>query len=148
MSLLHSFLRRHDRIALDTNVFIYSFETHPKYVVSAREVLAWVEHPGHSAITSTVTLTELLVKPYQSLEERVVRRMKSFLISYPNLEWVPADIEIADLAGRLRAEHGLKTPDAILAATTIQSAATGLVTNDVVFKRVPQFETLVIEESL
>jgi len=64
---------------------------------------------------------------------------------YPQLDCVPVTIDVADLAARLRAEHQLKTPDAIVAATAIRSGATALVTNDAVFERVAEFETLLLE---
>jgi hypothetical protein len=33
------------------------------------------------------------------------------LSTYPNLEWIALSLEIADVAARLRAMHGLRTPD-------------------------------------
>jgi predicted nucleic acid-binding protein len=42
----------------------------------------------------------------------------------------------------------MRTPDALLAATALESEATGFVTNDAIFKRVSDFETLVLEELL
>ncbi len=114
----------------------------------ARAILAWVEQPGHGAFTSTITLTELLAKPYATLDPLPIQRVKQFLLAFPNLRWVATDIEIADFAGRLRAEHRLKTSDAIHAATAIQMGASGFVTNDAIFKRIPDFETLVIDQLL
>ena len=67
------------------------------------------------------------------------------LSTYPNLDWIPPGLEIADLAARIRALHGLKTPDALQAATAIEAQATALVTNDKVFERVGDFETLVLD---
>jgi predicted nucleic acid-binding protein len=60
------------------------------------------------------------------------------------LEWITPDLEIADLAARIRAEHRLRIQDALHAATGCQ--ATGFITNDIVFRRVQEFETLVLEE--
>jgi len=62
-----------------------------------------------------------------------------------NLDWVAPDLEIADLAARLRAAHRLKTPDALQAATAVQTRASGLITNDPAFERVESFETLVLD---
>jgi predicted nucleic acid-binding protein len=145
---LHAWLRRHQRIALDTSIFIYSLDANPRYVTLAREVLAWVEQPGHTSVTSTVTMTELLAKPYATLEEHRVEEVKEFLLNYPNLEWISADLEIADLAGQFRAAYRLKTPDALQAATAVRGGATGMVTNDAIFERVPAFETLTLERLL
>ena len=67
------------------------------------------------------------------------------LSTYPNLDWVAPDLEIADLAARLRAAHRLKTPDALQAATAVRTGASGLITNDPVFERAGSFETLVLD---
>ena len=114
----------------------------------AREVFIWVEQPGHAAVTSTVTLTEILVKPYRTLTEREVRSMYDLLLIYPNLEWIPPDLEIADIAASLRARYKLETPDALQAATTIRAGATLLVTNDASFERIPAFKTLLLDRLL
>jgi len=64
----------------------------------------------------------------------------------PNLTWVPLTLNVADRAAKLRAEHRLKTPDAIQAASAISRGATGFICNDKIFERVVDFETLIIED--
>jgi predicted nucleic acid-binding protein len=68
------------------------------------------------------------------------------LSTFPNLRWVAPNLEIADLAARLRAFHRLRTPDALHAATALHTQATGLITNGPVFARVETFETLVLDQ--
>jgi predicted nucleic acid-binding protein len=114
----------------------------------ADEVLEWVEQPVHSAVTSTVTLTEILVRPYRTLEENAVRQMYDFLLTYPNLEWIAPDLEIADTAARVRAIYRLETHDALQAATAVRAGATLLVTNDASFERVRGFETMTLDRLL
>jgi predicted nucleic acid-binding protein len=117
-------------------------------VTLAGEVLAWVEQTGHAAVTSTITLTELLVKPYRSLQEGEVRQIYHVLLTYPNLEWIAPDLEIADTAAQLRAIYKLATPDALQAATAVRSGATGFVTNDASFERIQAFEALILDRLL
>ena len=74
------------------------------------------------------------------------RPVTPLLATFPRLEWTPPDLNTADLAARLRAEHRLRTPDGLQAATALESGATGFVTNDAVFKKNPGFEALVLEE--
>jgi predicted nucleic acid-binding protein len=93
-------------------------------------------------------MTEILVKPYRTLEAKAVRQMRGVLLTYPHLEWIEPDIEIADMAARLRAVHRLETPDALQAATAIRSGATLLVTNDASFERIHAFETLTLDRLL
>jgi len=70
------------------------------------------------------------------------------LSTYPNLDWIAPDLEIADLAARIRARHRLPSPDALQAATVAHAKAIGFITNDPVFKRVEAFETLVLDHIL
>lgn len=145
---LHAFLRRHSRIALDTSIFIYALEAHRKYAVLAEEVFEWLEKPGHAAVTSTITMTELLVQPYRDEDDERVDAFYSLLSTYPNLIWMPPDLGVADVAARFRARYRLRTPDALQAATAVRSQATALVTNDPAFERVPEFATLVLDNVL
>jgi predicted nucleic acid-binding protein len=98
------------------------------------------------ASTSTLTLLETLARPYQLNNDELVLQFYSLLTTYPHLTWVPMTLNIADLAARLRAEHHLKTPDAILAASAIASDATGFVCNDRAFQKIPAFECLLLDD--
>jgi predicted nucleic acid-binding protein len=145
---LRSFLRRHRRIALDTSIFIYQLEANPKYLAHTDPIFSWLERPGSAAITSTITMTELLVLPYRERDEQRADDFYGLLSTYPNLDWIAPNLEIAELAARIRALHRLQTPDALQAATAVHSLASGLITNDPVFERVEGFETLVLDQLL
>lgn len=127
---LKSLFRSHSRIALDTSIFIYQLQAHPKYAALTNEVFAWLELPKSLGVTSTITITELLVGPYREGNQRKADEILALLSTYPNLEWLAPSLEVADLAAQIRARHGLRTPDAIQAATAIVGRATALVTND------------------
>jgi predicted nucleic acid-binding protein len=148
LTRLHAFLRRHRLLALDTSVFIYQLEANPRYVAFTDPIFEWLEQPHHKAVTSTITMTELLVPPYQDGSEQRVNDFYGLLATYPNLDWIAPNLEVADIAARIRGKHGLRTPDALQAATALQVNVTGLVTNDGVFERVPGFETLVLDRVL
>ncbi len=148
MTRLRGFLRRHHRIALDTSVFIYQLEANPRYVDLTDHVFLWLERPDCGAVTSTITMAELLVQPYRMPDDEQVNEFYALLSSYPNLDWIAPDLSIADTAARIRATHRLRTPDALQAATAVRSEVTGLVTNDAVFERVKEFETLVLDHLL
>lgn len=145
---LLSFLRRHRRVGLDTSVFIYQFEANARYVALTDRVFSWLERPGSAAVTSTLTMTELLVHAYRDSDEQRVDEMYGLLSTYPNLDWIAPSLEIADLAARIRALHRLRTPDALQAATAAYAKATGVITNDPVFRRVEAFDTLLLDELL
>jgi predicted nucleic acid-binding protein len=133
---------------LDTSVFIYQVQANPRYQPFTDMVFSWLEQSGVAAVTSTITMTELLVRPYREKDEHWVRGYYALLSKYPNLQWIAPDLEIADVAARIRARHRLRTPDAILAATATAAGAPALITNDEIFERVETFETLVLERLL
>lgn len=145
---LRTFLKRHRRLAIDTSIFIYQLEADTRYLAHTDEIFEWIEKPGHTAVTSAITMTELLVQPYRDKDESRADQFFGLLTTYPNLEWIPSDLEVADVAARIRAAHRLRTPDALQAASAIRTKATGLITNDAIFSRVPHFETLVLEQLL
>jgi predicted nucleic acid-binding protein len=133
---------------LDTSILIYQVEQNARYFPLSDAIFAWLERRGNSAITSTLAMTELLVPAYRDGDSRRLDVYHGLLPNLPNLEWIAPDLEIADLAARLRATHKLKTPDAIHAATAINAQASGFLTNDPVFQRIKELDTLVLDEVL
>jgi predicted nucleic acid-binding protein len=97
-------------------------------------------------VTSTITMTELLVDPYRDHDVERVNELAGLLLSYPNLEWIPGTLQIAVRAAEIRANHRLLIPDALQAATALHANATGLVTNDPVFKRVAELDVLLLDD--
>ncbi len=143
---LRAFLRNHRMIALDTSVFIYQLESNPRYLQLTHKVFQWINRPASRAVTSTITMTELLVHPYRDSHEQPAGEFYGLLSTYPHLEWIAPTLEIADGAARLRAVHRLRTPNALQAATALHAQATRTITNDDAFVRVEGLETLVLEE--
>jgi predicted nucleic acid-binding protein len=127
-------------------VFIYQLEANARYLALTDHIFTWIERPGGKAVTSTITMTELLVQPYRVADQQQADEFYVLLSTYPNLEWMAPNLEIADRAARLRALHGLRTPDALQASTAVHARATGFVTNDSTFERVKDFETLLLDK--
>ena len=65
MERLTRALDTHTRIGLDTPVFIYHLEHHPRYSLVTQELLSGVESGQWEAVTSTITLMELTVRPWR-----------------------------------------------------------------------------------
>ncbi len=145
LSPLLVFLQRHRILALDTSVFIYQFEGNLRYLAFTNPIFDWIEKADSRAVTSTITMTELLTQPYKMQDNKRADQFYGLLLAYPNLSWNPPSLEIADMAARFRAAYGLRTPDALQAATAHYAGATGLITNDAIFDRMTEFETLVLD---
>jgi predicted nucleic acid-binding protein len=145
---LRSALRRHAVIALDSCIFIYQWEASPTYSPLTDCIFSSVEQGHPAAFTSTITMTELLVHPYRKRDEDQVDELMELFSTFPNLDWIVPDLEIARNAARIRADHGLKTPDALQAATAVHANATALITNDPIFRRMKDFDSLLLDEFL
>lgn len=148
VAAVRAFLRNHRSIALDTSIFIYQFQSNPKYVNLTHPIFQWLEQPGSRAVTSTITMTEILIQPYRNNDQDLIDKFKGLLFMYPNLQWIAPTLEIADLAARIRAKHRLQTPDSLQAATALYAQAAVIITNDPIFKRLETLETLVLDQLL
>lgn len=145
---LRAALARQRRIALDTSIFIYHLEANPKYLAFTDCIFAWLDSRSSIAVTSVLTMTELLVKPYREADTESADKCYTLLSTYPNLVWISPTLEIAYLAGQIRAIHRLRMPDALRAATSIHHEATAFLTNDPVFGRVPELGAIVLDRFL
>ena len=63
-----------ERIGLDTNLFIYFLEGHPRYGSWCASLFDLIERGHNPAVTSTITLLELLVQPYRDKKRSWRRR--------------------------------------------------------------------------
>lgn len=145
-SALGRFLKKHPRIGLDSNIFIYFIEGIPTYQKLTRKIFESIESGRTEGICSTLSLLEILVQPYRNKDEERVNEFYGLLTTYPNLIWVDMTLDIASQGAQLRAQYKLKTPDAILLASAIQSEATGFIGNDKQLKKVVELEVLTLDD--
>ena len=141
-------MSRHGKVGLDTSIFIYQIEENDKYFHLTDSIFGWLEEPRSQAVTSTITLLELLVQPYRLGDIDRVNKFYALLSTYPHLEWLAPTLEIADTGARFRAEYNLRTPYAIQAATAVNGGATGFISNDPGFRRVTGLEVMLLDELL
>ncbi|WP_155309060.1 type II toxin-antitoxin system VapC family toxin [Desulfosarcina ovata] len=115
---------------MDTVTLIYFLERHPTFYHPAKRFFQLVERGEISAIVSSLVFSELLVPAFRANEQRRANTIVRVLSNFPNLTVLPMTTPISIAAARLRALHGLRTPDAIHAATAVEGGATGMITND------------------
>ena len=135
-----------ERIGLDTNVFIYFLQHHPRYGAWCTSLFNRIEGGQNPAVTSTITLLELLVQPYRDQKEELAQKIFALTSTYPKLEWAPVTMNVADRAAELRARYRLSTPDAIQLATAIGHNAARFYGNDRGLRRVKEIECLIVDE--
>lgn len=117
-------------VALDTAILVYFLERHPRYYEAVHGVLHRVETGDLKGFASSLVFAELLVPLYRSGNVAKAREILRVLRAFPNLAIDPVSDEISSEAARLRAEHGVRTPDAIHFATALENEADVFLTND------------------
>ena len=139
-------LAGHAIIGLDTSVFIYHMEAHPHYQPLTQELLASVQAGRQTAVTSTITVMELTVRPWQLGRSAVAREYEALLVHFPNLVLADVTRVVARRAAQLRARYNVRPADALQAATALLNGATAFVTNDRKLARLaPELDILVLE---
>lgn len=138
----------HQRVALDTSIWIYHFEAHADYLPLTTKVLTAVSKGRCEAIVSELCLLEILVRPLQLGLDDVADEYETLLTHFPNVQLVPISRAILFKAAALRAYHRFRTPDAILLATAILSGATRVITNDAQWKKVEEIDVAWLRDFL
>jgi predicted nucleic acid-binding protein len=100
------------------------------------------------AITSTITLLEVLVHPLRVGNETLAGKYREILLFSEGLTTIEILHEISEIASRLRAKYSIRTPDAIQIAVGIRYGASKFLTNDPNLKKVSDIEVLVLDDYL
>jgi predicted nucleic acid-binding protein len=148
MGSLGDKLRSTRLVGLDSAIFIYHFEEHPRYQVLCTEVFDAMEASAIQAVTSTVTLVEVLVQPLAKGSQELASRYEQYLRDGPSLTLRSLDPDLAPRAAQLRARYQLRAPDAIQIAAAIEFGARLFLTNDDRVRKVPEIEVVVLERWL
>lgn len=139
-------LTRYRKVVVDTAPCIYFLEGDPGD--RRRALMEPLVRAGESGRTrllvSTLTASELLTGPLRSGDRPGEAKVKVFVQGLCRA--VPVDIEIAEVAARLRARHGLRTPDAIICATGLVEEADVVVGNDSLWKRVDEIRYVHLDD--
>jgi len=148
MKRLQDLLKNHSIVGLDTSIFIYHLEDHPRYSLLTEIIFNSMEKGINRGVTSYLTLMEILVKPKTEGLLQVARDYEYYLTTFPNLTFYEIGLEIARKASDLRALERIKAPDAIQLATAILYEATAFLTNDRTFERVKEIDILILDKLL
>lgn len=81
-------------------------------------------------VTSEITVLEALVHPLRDNDEEREAILRSFLTPSDYIETRPVSLQVIEDALLLRAQFGLKSPDAIHIATGVAANCVGYLTKD------------------
>jgi predicted nucleic acid-binding protein len=133
-------------VGVDTAPIIYFIQDHPIYLPAVRPFFQALDRGEFRAITSIVTLLEVLVHPFRRGDVELAQRYRDFLLSSTNLTCMVLSGDIAQEAARLRSQHNLRTADAIQMATAIHEGASSFLTNDAGLPSLPMLQMMVLNQ--
>ncbi len=135
-----------DRIYLDTNIWIYALEGFPAFAQNLTALFQALDLGTLTAVTSELSLAEVLVKPMQKQNATQQAIYKQAISSTQNLSIIPVGREILIAAAQLRAITNLKLPDAIHAATALSSQCSTFLTNDQRFQAMSNLQVILLSQ--
>ena len=131
---------------LDASALIYLLEGEATWAGAVqRELQQLAEREATLSIAlSRLSMLECRVGPQRRGDQESLDRFDAFF-GQPELVWVELDTTVIELATRLRAHHGLRTPDALQAASCLQlGVAAVMLTGDADFQRVSALQLRLI----
>jgi predicted nucleic acid-binding protein len=134
---------------IDANVLIYSVERVAPYISALDAFWQQISAQQRVVLSSELTTLEVLVGPLRAGDTALETLFRRALFASPDLGLIPVSRAVLERAAQLRASlPGLKTPDAIHAATALEANCALVVTNDPVFRRIPGLTVQVLRDVL
>ena len=135
-------------MGLDTAPLIYYLEEHPTYLPLVDPFFDALAEGDLRAITSTVTLIEVLTQPLRHGNTALAAQYRSLLLNNEAIAMRAVSVTVAEEAARLRATYGLRTPDAVQLAVAIEAGASSFLTNDTRLAAVSDLNVVVLDRIL
>ena len=134
-------------IYLDASCLIYSVERVEPYRTLLEPMWEQAQNGNLTVVSSPILVAETLVKPLQDGNSEIESQYRE-LFGANAVRLLEASYSVFEDAARVRAETGLKTPDAIHAATALRADCALFITNDTDFRRVQDLPVVVLDDLL
>jgi predicted nucleic acid-binding protein len=119
-----------DLLYLDANVLIGIVEASPQLSQGQLDLLAELDDGHLRAMTSELSLSEVLIGPLQKDDAATFDAFTALLSGQGTIAVAPISREVLFAAARLRATSRMKLPDAIHVATADVAGCAGFVSAD------------------
>jgi uncharacterized protein len=116
------------RIFWDTNLFVYLFEDYKDLSKRTIGLRRRMMERGDQLLTSTMTLGEILVRPWQRGDHATCRKYEENLTRGAIV--IPFDLKSARIYATLRGNRSLKAADAVQLACAASAGVDLFITND------------------
>jgi predicted nucleic acid-binding protein len=127
-------------------MFNYFIEKNPRYLDIVKPVFLAIDAGDIDAITSTITLLEVLVLPFRQDNQALVERYRSLILYSEGLTTYEVFHEVSVLSAQLRGRYSIRIPDAIQIATGQLYGAEAFLTNDAGLKNIKEIRVLVLDD--
>lgn len=133
-------------VGLDTAVFIYFIEEHPRFLRLVEPVFAALDAGRLEGVTSGLTLLETLVAPFRAGNGALAERYEAFLVRSRGLRLIELHRPLLRAAAQLRARFRVKTPDALQLAAALGTNCATYLTNDRALPSLPGLRILQLHD--
>jgi predicted nucleic acid-binding protein len=134
-------------VYFDANVFIDAMETDDDRGLLARRWMLQVERGEIRAVTSELTLAEVLPHPLAERDDELVQGYHRMLTNRAMLRVLPVRRGIILRAADLRAQFNAEAPDAIHVATALQAKCDSFLTEDTRVRLPPELKKLTLADA-
>lgn len=135
-----------DIIGVDTNIFIYQFQAHPKYSPLTNQLFLLLERKKVILNTSFVSLIEVLSFPGLKDKKNLSELYETFLLHTDNLHVVYPNLSITKKTIELRKKYKFSVPDCLQIASAWEEKSKIFITNDEKLKKVEEIEVVLLDE--
>jgi predicted nucleic acid-binding protein len=135
-------------VALDTSIFIYFIEEHPLYLPLVEPLFETIAAGELEAVTSSLTLLEVLVVPFRFSNGILIDRYETLLTKSQGLRLVDLDRDFLRIVAQVRAATRAKTPDAMQLAAAMAAGCPVFLTNDDRIPILPGLRVLLLDDYL
>ncbi|BAQ62908.1 hypothetical protein GM3708_3314 [Geminocystis sp. NIES-3708] len=136
------------KIYLDTNIFIYAVEGYEEYLEHLDLLFNYLEYGLLQAITSELSLSEVLVKPMIDKNINLQNIYQDMIQNSSSLEVINIDRKILIESAKIRSKTKIKLPDSIHGATAILNNCSDFLTNDKQLNLLPDINVIILEDLL
>lgn len=135
-------------VALDTSIFLYFIEEHPLYLPLVEPLFEAIDAGKLEAVTSSLTLLEVLVIPFRFSNAALIERYETLLTKSQGLRLVDLDRDFLRAVAQVRASTRAKTPDAMQLAAAMAAGCPVFLTNDDRIPELPGLRVLLLDDYL
>ena len=131
----------------DSCALIYLIEGNEPFASAVRQQLAGYAqtYPNMQVAVSRLSWLECRVGPMKRNNASVLAQYDAFF-ARSDLRWIEVSQDVIELATAIRVRHGLRTPDALRAASCLQLGSHHLMfTGDAIFQRVQGLEVALLK---